>query len=628
VKIQPTTGNNSTTAFQVQNSSGTSLFAADTTNSAIVLGGGDGTASLSGLTVRGPAGTGTNIQGVNLTFDASNGTGSAGSGDFVFRTAASSAAATPTISNNTGTGTANFDFGSVASGGNATSGANFTVANNTNRILVVGVSLSGKSPCTTSGVYPTVNTVKWGGSGGTALTQLSTQNAPWASSDNTVRNEIWYLKAPTATATTLYVALNTNASSCAADVSIGAVAIYNVDQGTGTFGTPFTNSGNDSTTEPNNTVTGTNSNQLVLHILSENGNGVTTGSGETQQWAANNFTAGSFGYTKTGVNGSTTFSSTISGSGSNWADIAFAVNAVGGSTANTLTDRLHISASGNVGIGTATPTATLNVVGTDLFKASSNSSTQFQIQNATSVALFTVDSTNARLYVGPTAGDTVGTLLVLGNKTNAGDPTEVDGAMYYNSSMGAFRCGVKGAWESCLTGKLASNTATSTISTCTTACGAFNVSQAGTTQDHVTLPANFCTAGKVFRISAWGVYSYVSTATLQTGVYYGTSSTRTSDTVLGALSLNQANGSATGTNQTWHMDWQMTCLTTGASGTVAAQGMLVLEDGAGTSDFSMNATGTQTFDTTAATNLYIFPVWSASSASNTITLHTVTVTAE
>ncbi len=78
-----------------------------------------------------------------------------------------------------------------------------------------------------------------------------------------------------------------------------------------------------------------------------------------------------------------------------------------------------------------------------------NSST-FQVQNTSSVNYLTVDMSAARITVGPAAGDTVGTLLVLGTKTNAGDPTGVNGAMYYNSNLGRFRCYENSAWQNCL----------------------------------------------------------------------------------------------------------------------------------------------------------------------------------
>jgi hypothetical protein len=105
-------------------------------------------------------------------------------------------------------------------------------------------------------------------------------------------------------------------------------------------------------------------------------------------------------------------------------------------TANFLSD---VVIEGNLRVGEAA-----------LFKNRTNSATAFQIQNASGTNMFTVDTTNARLYVGPVAGDTVGTILVLGNKTNSGDPTGVAGAMYYNSSSKRFRCYEDGFWRNCL----------------------------------------------------------------------------------------------------------------------------------------------------------------------------------
>lgn len=57
--------------------------------------------------------------------------------------------------------------------------------------------------------------------------------------------------------------------------------------------------------------------------------------------------------------------------------------------------------------------------------------------NATSVTIGTSDA-NA-------------TTLVLDTKTSTGDPTGVNGAMYYNSSAGKFRCYQSGSWQDCVT---------------------------------------------------------------------------------------------------------------------------------------------------------------------------------
>ncbi|MEK7600083.1 MAG: hypothetical protein AAB462_03565 [Patescibacteria group bacterium] len=80
----------------------------------------------------------------------------------------------------------------------------------------------------------------------------------------------------------------------------------------------------------------------------------------------------------------------------------------------------------------------------------STSTTEFNVQNASSVDVFNIDSTNNRIVVGPAAGAATPTLLVVGIGTSAGDPTGTDGAIYYNSSSANFRCYENGAWRNCL----------------------------------------------------------------------------------------------------------------------------------------------------------------------------------
>lgn len=96
--------------------------------------------------------------------------------------------------------------------------------------------------------------------------------------------------------------------------------------------------------------------------------------------------------------------------------------------------------------------ATIAVGGATTFKNSADSTTAFQIQNAATTALFVVDSSNSRIYVGNPTGDTVGALLVVDNKTDAGDPTGVEGGIYYNASTDKFRCFQASTWADCISG--------------------------------------------------------------------------------------------------------------------------------------------------------------------------------
>ena len=67
-----------------------------------------------------------------------------------------------------------------------------------------------------------------------------------------------------------------------------------------------------------------------------------------------------------------------------------------GTTLNFLTERMRIDSLGNVGIGTTTPLAKLNVYGGDVsFQTTSNSATAFQILNAATTSVFNVDTSAA-----------------------------------------------------------------------------------------------------------------------------------------------------------------------------------------------------------------------------------------
>jgi hypothetical protein len=72
------------------------------------------------------------------------------------------------------------------------------------------------------------------------------------------------------------------------------------------------------------------------------------------------------------------------------------------------------------------------------------------VEGASTYALWVdsgVSQFDGQVQIG--TSDTTGTLLVLDTKTDGGDPTGVNGAMYYNSSIGKMRCYQNGNWGNC-----------------------------------------------------------------------------------------------------------------------------------------------------------------------------------
>jgi len=105
----------------------------------------------------------------------------------------------------------------------------------------------------------------------------------------------------------------------------------------------------------------------------------------------------------------------------------------------------------SIGIGTSSPTANLDDAGTALFQAPTNSATAFLIENAGGANLLTANTSSGEVIIGTGAtGESSPDLLVLDTGTTSADPTEVNGAIYYNSNLGLFRCGQGGAWVNCV----------------------------------------------------------------------------------------------------------------------------------------------------------------------------------
>lgn len=135
---------------------------------------------------------------------------------------------------------------------------------------------------------------------------------------------------------------------------------------------------------------------------------------------------------------------------------------------------------------------------------------------------------------------------------------------------------------------------------------------AGSGVGTLTMAANFLTVGKTFKVRAWGVYSSKAApvGALTFRLKYGTTTLVTlAPTITASL-----------TNQMWEAEFNLTCRTTGATGTVFAHGEIQVFTSTTASGFIVSApTATVTIDTTASSKLDITAQWATANASNTIT---------
>lgn len=131
-----------------------------------------------------------------------------------------------------------------------------------------------------------------------------------------------------------------------------------------------------------------------------------------------------------------------------------------------------------------------------------------------------------------------------------------------------------------------------------------------------TLPANLLIAGRMICIKGRGVFSTAVLApSIAVNLKLGT-------TQLATVSVGQLVSSAAN----WGFDFEVliTCRTTGASGTVIADGSLTFATSASTFTTAIaylnNAGATTTLDTTAIQAITINGTWGTASASNTLSV--------
>ncbi len=109
-------------------------------------------------------------------------------------------------------------------------------------------------------------------------------------------------------------------------------------------------------------------------------------------------------------------------------------------------------ASGNILTLSKSGTGVFTVGNTGAVAISTTSTSALVVNNAGgTLDYFSVDSSGGIVQIGSKVEDTVGVLLVLDSKSTTGDPTGQEGAQYYNSAYGTFRCyqGARG-WTDCI----------------------------------------------------------------------------------------------------------------------------------------------------------------------------------
>ena len=335
---------------------------------------------------------------------------------------------------------------------------------------------------------------------------------------------------------------------------------------------------------------------------------------------ATNITVGSTTSSSTLTLGQSTNSNTINiGNGAITATqtINIGTAATGGLGADVVSIGSYLNSSsttikggtGNISLQTNNAASSVLVI------SNVNSTSAFQVQGTSSVSMFNVDTVNEKITIGPSGGDTTGALLILGNKTSASDPTEVDGAMYYNSNMGGFRCGVSGVWQGCIGGLLTANT---NLTGDTVA----NTATETNFGSNWSMPANYCVAGRVLRVTAQGTWqNNNSTPTLQLKLKAGS-------TVIGASPVITTAAQTLGTPREWRVDFQIICdAVPGSSAAVEGQGQLTLWSGNANTGLlqEMANTNTVSVATNAAQTIQLSAAWGTADTNNTITLRQIIV---
>jgi hypothetical protein len=90
--------------------------------------------------------------------------------------------------------------------------------------------------------------------------------------------------------------------------------------------------------------------------------------------------------------------------------------------------------------------------GSAVFRDTTDNTQNFQVQNSSGSNIFSTDTTDGYVIIATgSTGEANAALLILDNQNTAADPSPgISGAMYYNASIGQFRCFEQGIWFNCV----------------------------------------------------------------------------------------------------------------------------------------------------------------------------------
>ena len=474
--IQPVS--NSTTTLQVQTSSGSTLLSADTLNgdvnvtSSATTAGGTGNGALNVTANSLTTGDGvsiattSNVQTAGSLLNVSNtATLQTGGGSDTanllnlnrsLTANVSGSPLTPTLASATELHNYNFNTGTSQTSG---SGLTLTVSSsNPDHYLIAEVYTSGEVASGTAVAVPTNVYWDWNGSSGQAMTQIGSAQQVYVNGTLTETLSIWAVAAPTAA--TAEFGLTGPDNSGDAYTVIGE-DWYNVNQSTpyGTFS--------------HNTGTGTTISQAAASASGRvvvDGVGVEAPSGAptaTTSGGASVYTffdgladgEGSSSYPATTTSSTMTWN--LGSTSTKWGWEAIDLEgAPPGETVSGSVASISNSCSITTGFcNDATNVLSLNqaytgATGAVLNIGNSGTGSGLTVQNASSVNVFSVNTNGLQVVIGSgSTGESTPTLLVVDNQTGSStDPSPVNGAMYYNVTDGAFRCGQGGAWVNCIDG--------------------------------------------------------------------------------------------------------------------------------------------------------------------------------